>query len=285
MGLSYILMKNKGLNIHLEKQHQDGTEYQFGASLHKGIVKIPLDERVQYLPIGELQNMGEEKMDCASRSPVNKLETDFTYLYKNNRLKPENKLWLESNGYIQNDRVLFSDAFIAIKSGTTREGNSLKAPLQAIHEHGLIPKKLMPQLETFEAHHNPERITPQIIYIANEFKERFTIRYKQVPKKHTKTLLNDDMLCTAGYAWSVPINGEYPKSDMPFNHAFLKVQLPETFIFDNYIDSVDEDFIKKLASDYEFFDYDYQIFISDETLPKKKDNWLIDLIKRILCLK
>ena len=95
-------------------------DWVFGALSQPGIVSIPYDERERYLPHGELQNIGEEKYDCASRSPNNHLEALFTYHYDHN-MHPDNKKWLEQNGYVVWGRVLFSDAFVAINSGTTRQ--------------------------------------------------------------------------------------------------------------------------------------------------------------------
>src|ERR1041385_1135902 len=121
-------MKNHGFNVELERQHQSDDDWIFGADSAPCIALIPEAEREQYLPQGELQNIGSEKYDCASRGPINILEAKFTYLYQNYKLNKENRKWLEDNGYVQWGRVLFSDRFIAIKSGTTVGGNSLKAP-------------------------------------------------------------------------------------------------------------------------------------------------------------
>lgn len=259
-------MKNYGFNLELEKLHRSDNDWTFGAFSTPCIALIPEIKRLEYLPKGEVQRGAEDTMDCATRGPINILETKFNWLYKNNLITPENKLWLEKNGYIQNGNVEFSDAFIAIKSGTTREGNSLKAPLQAIENNGLIPKSMLPLLNTmtFDEYHDPHRITDVMDSLGQDFKKRFPINYELVYSIHYKELYESDMLVQAGYAWSQPINGEYPRVDYPFNHVWIGVVKPLHTIFDNYIDPVDGDFIKKLAPDYAMLDYGYRLFITSE---------------------
>ena len=46
----------------------------------------------------------------------------------------------------------------------------------------------------------------------------------------------------------------------------MGIKTPKHTIFDNYIDSVDNDFIKKLSSDYIFLDYGYRVYISENKL-------------------
>ena len=41
--------------------------------------------------------------DCATRGPINKLETDFTYAYKKKIFSEKNREWLKVNGYVDND--------------------------------------------------------------------------------------------------------------------------------------------------------------------------------------
>ena len=192
-------------------------------------------------------------------------------------MKPENKKWLQDNGYINaNGQCEFSDRYTAILSNTSRSGNSLIAPLRAIREFGLIPKKMLSASSymTFDDYHNPNCITQAMKDLGQEFKKRFDIRYEQVADILSKELLKDEPLNAAGYAWTVPKNGEYPKPE-PYlaaipNHAFMKIMTPLTYIFDNYLDNhVEGDWIKKLASDYTFYNYDYRVYISSETTPEE----------------
>ena len=169
---------NKGINWEKELREQSDEDWIFGSQSVACIAEIPEVAREQYLPKGERQNIGEEKMDCASRAPLNILEAKFNWLYRNGKLI--NKQWLEDNGYVANGVIEFSDAFVAINSGTTREGNSLKAPLEAIRKQGLIPKSMLPQLESFDDYYNPLRITGSMRKLGEEFVARFTINYEKV---------------------------------------------------------------------------------------------------------
>ncbi len=271
--------KNYGLNLQREAQEISEQDWQFGAASLPCLAIIPEPQREYYLPIGELQNIGEEKMDCASRGPINLLETKFNYLIRNKKLSPANEQWLRNNGYIDEfNRIVFSDRFVAINSGTTREGNSMKAPLEAIRKQGLIPKPLLPQVDGFDEYHNPQSITPAMKNLGIEFTKRFIINYEQVYESDFPKVLQGDLLNMAGYAWPEPVNGEYPHSNSTPNHVFLGLKLPSTYIFDNYLDT-DSDFIKKLAPDYDFLGYGYRLFVSKEGVPEVKITTLAKILE------
>ena len=265
-------MKNFiGLNLEKEKLEQSEKDWKFGALSQPSIINVPMAERINYLPIGEVQRGKEDFTDCATEAPCHLLEVDFNYGYKNKLFKPENMKWLEDN-FVQNGQIHFSKRFIAIKSGTTRQGNSMKAPLEAIRKNGMMPEHLLPPSSnmTFDEYMDASKITKEMENLGQEFLKRFTINYEQVDDIHFAEALEGDMLCTAAYAWPMPVNGEYPaQPDLPFNHEFLKVWLPKTFIFDSYVDTADGDFIKKLAPDYKFYEYDYRLFISNEMTPSE----------------
>src|SRR3990167_1155218 len=134
---------NYGLN--LQREHEENAQADENWTLGNAgelsdIAIIPEEEREKYLPVGEVQRGAEDMMDCASRSVCNILETKFNWLLRNKELSFGNEQWLRENGYVQYNSVEFSDAFVAILSGTTRQGNSLKAPLDAVRKNGLIPK-------------------------------------------------------------------------------------------------------------------------------------------------
>ncbi|MFA6314996.1 MAG: hypothetical protein WC648_01320 [Candidatus Paceibacterota bacterium] len=280
---------NHGLNIELERQQQSETDWRFGGFSQPCIAVIPEELRFDYLPVGEVQRGIEDMMDCASRAPINISETKFNWLYRNNKISNENKKWLEDNGYVQEGSVTFSDAFIAILSGTTRQGNSLKAPLQAIENNGLIPKSKLPYNSemTWAEYHDPNRITQSMKDLGKEFKRRFPMNYEVVEEIHYSELYEGDLLVQAGFAWSEPIDGIYPSTDNAPNHVWVGISRPLHTIFDNYIDTVDSDFIKRLAPDYDMFEYGYRIFFSEVVKPKLTFwQWLLLKIKnQILMFK
>lgn len=263
-------------NFDIEKQRADESidDWVFGALSQPGIVSIPAELREEYLPIGEEQfDAFTDFNDCASRSPVNHAEALFTYHYEHN-MKLDNKKWLEQKGYIQNGKVAFSDRFIAVLSGTTHSGNSLKAPLQAIHSKGLIPKKLLPKEDWMKWEDYYAPISQELIDLGQEFLKRFTINYEQVEVRHFSDVLPDDCVGVAAHAWEKPIDGVYPKSNGTFNHAFLLYDLPKFQAFDNYREFNPEtgtmntgDFTKNIAPDYIFYPLGYRVIISAENVP------------------
>lgn len=257
------MQTNYGLNLDLEAQHQSDEDYIYGGLSTVCLVNIPEIERISYLPEGEVQVGLEDMMDCGTRGPVNILETKFNWMHNHN-MSLEDKKWHQENGYVNSEgKIEFSDAFIAIKSNTTRVGNSIKAPLQAINDYGLIPKKMLPleKWMTFDDYHDKGRITRTMEKLGKEHKRRFPIYYEKVYSIHFGEVYKDDMLVLAGFAWPSPVNGEYPSVEDPFNHIFMGISNPKHMIFDNYIDEVDNDFIKKLASDYRLFEYGYRLYI------------------------
>lgn len=271
-------MKNYGLNIELEKQQISEEDWIFGATSQDCIALIPENERDKYLPLGEVQRGRDDMMDCASRGPVNKLEAKLTYLYATGGMTPENADWLLKNGYFNTttQRIELSDAFVAINSGTTRQGNSLKAPLDAIRKQGLIPKHLLPldPKMTWEEYHNPQRITEDMRKLGRDFLERFVINYERVYENDFGLLLDKDILVVGGFAWPEPVSGEYKRSNNQPNHCFILYKKPKYYAFDNYIDSVDGDYTKKLSADYDFIDYGYRVYISREvTIAQRESYW------------
>lgn len=269
-----------GLNWELEKKQSSPEDWVFGSTSQKCLASIPENERIEYLPKGEVQRGKEDMSDCATRGPINILETKFNWLIKKGILMPENEQWLSDNGYLTKNGIEFSDAFIAITSGTTREGNSLKAPLEAIRKNGLIPKKLLPfdKDMTWEEYHNPSRITGSMYALGQQFIQRFSINYERVFSNNYETLLKDDLLNVAGFAWPTPVNGIYQRDDRDPNHVWVNFK-NKYYAFDNYLD-VDKDFIKQLAEDYKFVDYGYRLFITEN--PKSQRNWLLGMLKTSL---
>lgn len=276
-------MKNYGLDLEKERQDVQDEDWVFGGTSQLCIAPISESFRESYLPIGEVQRGKQDMQDCASRAPINILETKFNFLLRSHLIAPENEQWLRDNGYITGTSIEFSDAFVAILSKTTKRGNSLKAPIHAIHTYGLIPKKLLP-LSTdmdFEDYHDPQRITDALKKLGAEFIKRFPVNYEKVYEEHYGLLLKEDMLVVAGYAWPRPENGIYPRSKHDPNHAFMNIRTPKYVIFDNYLDrDVEGDFIKQLAEDYDLLDYGYRVFLSQNVV--QKDTWLRALMSRAI---
>lgn len=262
-------IKNYGFSPALEQKHRDRVrDKRYGATSKKGIGDMAIDLREAYLPKGEVQVGKDDMADCASRGPLNILEAKFTYSWRNGLFSDENMEWLRDKQYVVfrdgKPCVEFSDAFVAINSGTTRTGNSLKAPCQSIRAQGTIPKKMLP-LEswmTWEQYHDPDRITSEMERLGEEWKDRFEIEYEQVEQRYWKALLAGDFFDVALFAWPEPQDGEYPAVIAAYNHVVAIIK-PEYFVFDNY-EETKNDFIKKLAPNYSFYSYGYRIYIAQE---------------------
>lgn len=271
----------RGLNLQKEIAERSEKDWIFGSDVKATcLVSIPEEERVVYLPKGEVQRGREDMQDCVTRAVVNLIETKLNYLWKKGLLDP----WFMENGYVTANGVEISDAFIAIRSGTTRQGNSFKAVLETAHNNGLIPKKMLP-LEssmTFDDYHNPKRITTEMKVLGLQFLNKLAINYEQVPYGEMEEALKDDMVVVAGHAWGKNVNGIYQKTTAEINHSFLNFKRKYK-IFDNYLD-LDGDYIKDLAGDYIFFDYGYRVVLS---IPPLKSNLgflqgIIAFIKKLI---
>ena len=55
------------------------------------------------------------------------------------------------------------------------------------------------------------------------------------------------------------------------NHEVVLYKRPMYTIFDNYIDTVDGDFVKKLAANYNLYEYGYRAYITAETTPEDRE--------------
>jgi len=274
-------MRNRGFNWEKELAEQSSEDWPLGATGLTCIAEIPLEDKEFYLPKGELQFGREDFMSCVSIGILNILASKFTYLIDRKKLNFNNHAWLLEKGYIVDGKIDFSDRFIAILSNTTRDGNSLKAPLDAVRYFGLIPKSLLPTRGdmTFDEYHDRSKITATMTKLGEDFKSRFFINYERGREVDFAFILKRDSILVGAYAWPVAVNGIYPRVNDSPNHAFM-VFRPRYFAFDNYDEDKGpkEDWIKQLAGDYDFIDTGYRILINKEAVtPQKKTLW--DLLR------
>ncbi len=253
----------KNFDAQKELDAQIGNEWQFGA-VEVDLAQVPLASRLSYLPDGVLQyNNVMDSNGCASRGPLNILETKLDYFWDHGML-PEIKKWMDEKGYREGGKFKLCDAFIEILSGTTPTGNSLKAPLDALRVYGAIPAKLIPldSNMTWSEYMNPARVTQEYKDLGKQFLSRITLAYEQVSLSQFAHALEVDLLDVAGYAWPQPVNGVYQKTEGGFNHCFTLVE-GAIDAFDNYTP-----FVKRLAKDYIFFEWGYSISITKQTIPE-----------------
>ena len=270
-----------------ERREQDGSEYKLGA-ITQFLWKASEEWRMDYhAGTGETQsNSRMDTMDCASRAAVEDIEEDLTCGYRTT-MHPDTKAFLEPCVVWRDGKpyVELADAYIAIKSGTTKQGNSLKAPVQALHTWGFVPKAWMP-LEPnmmWEDYHNPARLTKAIEDYAKESVMRLPIQYQQISISSFVDELKNGGLSMAVSAWPIPINGIYPRTLEQFNHAIYGIKA-KYFIKDSYLDPLDQDYIKQLAPDYRFFDWAYQLgIVAEKTdIQVLQESGILDQLQKII---
>ncbi len=203
-------------------------------------------------PKGEIQKGVQDFMDCVARGFNNEIEKQMNYCIANKLFSTEFTEWLVGKGYYHPENgVELSDRFPAMNSNTTRSGNSMKAPIEAIRTMGSIPKHMLPKEEgmTWAQYHDKSKITQEMVDLGKEFTEWMKVNYVYVPRA-------DFGLFSGGTKWD---------------------------IFDNYIEKVG-DFIKRLAIDYKMWYRGYQVLINElpqEQKPGEKgEDEMLKLYKR-----
>jgi hypothetical protein len=127
---------------------------------------------------------------------------------------------------------------------------------------------------SWDDYHNPERITPGLLRLGEQWLEIMGEIFYEKEYDYTK----ETGLVTAVHAWPTPnSDGLYERTENSLNHAVYRPK-PAHYIFDNYTDEVDADFIKQTTSDFAFNPYGYTIVIGEPKQPIKKPS----LLKRML---
>lgn len=263
-----------------EREEQRGDEWQFGA-IQTDLAAVPIEERANYLPVGTVQRNDEmDTAGCVSRSALNILETKLDYFYDHG-MHPAIKKWLDDNGYRVDGKFALCDAFIEILSGTTKNGNSIKAPVNAISNFGVIPAYLLPLKDgmTWEEYMSPYRITQAHNDLGQQFLRRLTINYEQVMNDGFAEATKEDSLLVVLSAWGIPVNNVYPAIDTPFNHAVDRFN-NEIDIFDSY-----SPFVKRLDPSYRFFDWGYSISITQQNPYPDEETALFEVLQRFGLLR
>jgi len=227
-------------------------DYRLGAVAKK--VKYPNGHGlIFYLPVGELQNRGQEKFTCTNHSTNNDLEVEFKWLIKNEPDSPVIKFIKDEGGLIDGE-VNISERFDAWASGTGvyGGGNNFKRVCDSKRHNGFLFEHEWPYVDD-----NDEFIkTPsvELIQRARNRAKVLDIQYEFVSPESFVNSLQYGSSVTCGFAWPNPNDGIYPRSGNPINHAFLGFEYEQNRtkeIFDSYLDrQVAGDFIKDLAWNY-----------------------------------
>ncbi len=185
-----------GQNTGLILKPQPPSQWKLGET---GILDIPINpsgDWQAYLPTPERQGIttvdGATIFDtygCVSFSACNALETQMNYMIAHNLVPAGSLQWLKDNGYIDaNNKVNFSDRFVAKLANTSPKGNDIFTIWDTIRNKGLIPEADFPYpVEALKAaapanrwniyYQNP---TSAMLAKAQEFRKHFNIQYDLV---------------------------------------------------------------------------------------------------------
>lgn len=184
----------------------------------------------EYYPKGEVQNLGGEKMDCVTRGFINEIEKQLNYLYKTGKMSLGLINWLERKGFFKDGVIVLSNRIPAIMSGTSKNGNSLKAVIQWIENNGIHPRIIPEDVPmTFNQYHDKSAVTKEVLDIGIESRDLIKINY-------AKVYIRNFLRYFGNFKWK---------------------------IFDNYLDrGIAGDFVKHLAENYSMLEYAYRIIIN-----------------------
>ena len=207
-------MTNYGLNLKREYQDRQPTDYKFGAKKLTGLgdkvkglviavhawpnviegiyqrtsyilnhVVILYNKKFSpYFPKGEAQNIGGDKKDCVTRGHINEIEKQLNYILENGLFTPLTVSWLNDNGYIigNGNRILLSNRIPAMGSNTTRNGNSIKAPIEWIRKNGIHPRAILDESKpmSFSEYHDKSNMTKERLDLGLESKKYIKINYE-----------------------------------------------------------------------------------------------------------
>jgi len=146
--------------------------------------RLAVPDWTSYLPSDEWQrNATLDTMACVSFSCNNCIETQLNWMLAEDLLSLETKNWLIEKGYLEsNNKINFSDRWLAKVSNTTKDGNYLVVVGDAARKIGLVPEKLWPWDRSKEwSWEEYYKEPPAELYsLAEEFLEHFKINYEWI---------------------------------------------------------------------------------------------------------
>jgi len=254
-----------GLIEETDKQIKKAKHYVYGllGSTNSRPVKKDGDF-TSFLPTGEQQNAGFERMWCISENGIcNQIETDFNYYIHlvNNEQADEDTQDLvkifRHFGLIVGDKCLLETAYVASGSGTTRRGNLYSKAGYFVRKNGLVPKGSYPAYSTWNGLYYPKnstwingnKVPTNLLDIGRRVAEYIDFTYEWVRPEHYEKTAPMGSQGSSCYAWQYPDkNGIYQRVNYQRNHSILRFKKNEEKykpIADSY-----NPFIKKLALNY-----------------------------------
>lgn len=261
------------------------TDFQFGAntSIIREIV-FP-DGCLVYAPVMEIQNgVYFDTYACVSYSFNNGIEVWFNKLISDGKLKKDYIDWLDSNGYIINGKVRFSNRWLAVRSKTVyKVGNSGGVVADYARNHGLTPLTLCDWDLTSRDYdyNNPDdyydasTIDTKADAIAAEFQKMFDIRYEWVWREDLDEASKEGVCQVYVNAWYQKDGIYYNPTPGKANHAIDLGRFSDLTLIDQY----DPQF-KKTSKLEDIYPSALKLNIYEKTMTKPfvKNNTLVQLV-------
>lgn len=172
-------------------EERDSRDYVRGLS--SGITPVVNDPNKnwsQYLPAFVEQKYTFDTNNCTGFSFVHTFEIQLNWLKATNKIAPEDLVWFQANGYIdQNGSFALSERFAGIIAGTTINGNSPWNLWKTASKQGILPRadlnysfeqsqKFATQPEMCGDYYDKSVITPQMKQKALQALQRLVIQYE-----------------------------------------------------------------------------------------------------------
>jgi len=200
---------------------------------------LPSGDWRDYEPTAERQNnpFVFDTLSCATFSFLNVLETFLKWQIKNNKLNAAQLKFLKDNKYFdENENVNFSDKYLAILSGTTKNGNTLQNVAAGASAYGLIPQSVLGFYNetTWEQWHDRSQITQAMLTLGQEFLKYFSIKYEMAFYDEEKGIPEGSLESIEKSIKQAPLHVAIPR---PAHHAveltYIEPEKSYT-IFDTY---------------------------------------------------
>jgi len=217
-----------------------------------------------FLPVGEQQNTGFERMWCVSENGIcNSIETDFNYYIslvnqgKADKDTQELVKIFKHFGLIVGDKCLLETPYVASGSGTTRRGLLYSKAGYFVRKNGLVPKGSYPAYSSWNGLYYPangtwingNKVPTDLLNKGRKLVEFIDITYEWVNPKNYNETASMGSQGSSCFAWMFPDkNGIYQRVNLARNHSILRFKKNDTDhkkISDSY-----QPFVKKLALNY-----------------------------------
>jgi hypothetical protein len=272
-------MKNYGLLPDLRSQEMKDRDFIFGAD--NGVNKVVLMPDLSWfddtLIPAKQHGVYFDSMGCVSFSLSGQAEYVFNRMIELGLVSKLDLDWLKEKGYFDaNNKINFSERYLAKMSGTTRQGNALWKVVDTAKHYGFIPygKWTFPSEQrtpVFDWDDFYAEIPQELIDLGIEFAKRFNIQYEQVFTSNHE-LMKDALKYAPPqitlFAYPIPENDIYPKDERTLNHAVVgtyeDTEKQLRFIRDSYQDWYNNEapYYKKLAWDYIYGSTGYILYFN-----------------------